>query len=134
MINFSTFTKLGKLCRQFGQINCCHRLWKVAQSATNRPIWSHWLLLLFSRLFNVDYGDGGTFDGHCELNNYFERCLKMVKQKTQNLFGIKLNSDFSAFNYHCTAMFDNCNAYAYAWVFWYRSTLIKVIYAVGTIL
>ena len=27
---------------QFGQNNCCHRLRKVAQSAMNRPIWSHW--------------------------------------------------------------------------------------------
>ena len=26
-----------------GQINCCQRLWKVAQSTINRPIWSHWL-------------------------------------------------------------------------------------------
>ena len=29
-------------CGQFGQIHCCHRLWKCAQSAINRPIWSHW--------------------------------------------------------------------------------------------
>ena len=28
-------------CGQFGQNNCCHWLWKVAQSAINRPIWSH---------------------------------------------------------------------------------------------
>ena len=27
-------------CGQFGQNNCCHRLWKDAQSAINRPIWS----------------------------------------------------------------------------------------------
>ena len=26
---------------QFGQTNCCDRLWKVAQSAIDRPIWSH---------------------------------------------------------------------------------------------
>ena len=26
---------------QFGQNNCCHRFWKVAQSAINRPNWSH---------------------------------------------------------------------------------------------
>ena len=30
-------------CGQLGQNNYCHRLWKVAQSAINRPIWSHWL-------------------------------------------------------------------------------------------
>ena len=27
---------------QFGQNSCRHRLWKVAQRAINRPIWSHW--------------------------------------------------------------------------------------------
>ena len=30
------------LCGQFGQNNCRHWLWKVAQIAINRPIWSHW--------------------------------------------------------------------------------------------
>ena len=30
-------------CGRFGKINCCQRLWKVAQSAINRQIWSHWL-------------------------------------------------------------------------------------------
>ena len=35
-------------CGRFGQNNCCHRLWKVAQSAISRPIWSHckWLTLI----------------------------------------------------------------------------------------
>ena len=28
-------------CGQFGRNNCCHRLWKVARSAINCPIWSH---------------------------------------------------------------------------------------------
>ena len=27
---------------RFGQIDCCQRLYKVAQSPINRPIWSHW--------------------------------------------------------------------------------------------
>ena len=36
----------------FGQNNCCLRLWKVAQSAINRPIWSHLSLASF-RLFSV---------------------------------------------------------------------------------
>ena len=26
---------------RFGQNNCCQRLWKVAKSPINRPIWSH---------------------------------------------------------------------------------------------
>ena len=34
---------LPKMCWHFGQINCCHGLWKVAQSVINHPIWSHWL-------------------------------------------------------------------------------------------
>ena len=29
-------------CGWFGQTNCCHKLWKVAQSVINCPIWSHW--------------------------------------------------------------------------------------------
>ena len=36
------YKKFPKKCGQFGQNNCCHRLWKVAQSAINIPIWSHW--------------------------------------------------------------------------------------------
>ena len=40
--------KLSHNVTQFGQNNCCHRLWKVAQSAISRPIWSHckWLTLI----------------------------------------------------------------------------------------
>ena len=30
-------------CEQFRQNNCCHSLWKVAQSAINRPIWTRWM-------------------------------------------------------------------------------------------
>ena len=29
-------------CGQFGQINCCHKLLKLARSPINRRIWSHW--------------------------------------------------------------------------------------------
>ena len=34
-----------KLYKNVGYLgkNCCHRLWKVAQIAINRPIWSHCL-------------------------------------------------------------------------------------------
>ena len=46
--DFDTFTKITEELRRFGQINCGLRLWKVAQSAINRPIWSH--LLFFSFL------------------------------------------------------------------------------------
>ena len=35
--------KLPNNVGDFGQNYCCHRLQKVAQSAKNRPIWSHWL-------------------------------------------------------------------------------------------
>ena len=41
MIDFNTFTKISLECGWFGQINCCQRLLKVAQSPINRPIWSH---------------------------------------------------------------------------------------------
>ena len=37
------FKKIALEFGWFGQNNCCHRLWKIAQSAINRPIWSHWL-------------------------------------------------------------------------------------------
>ena len=33
--------KLPKNVGDFGQINCCQRLWKVAPIPINRPIWSH---------------------------------------------------------------------------------------------
>ena len=33
MIDFDTFTKIAKGCEKFGQINCCQRLEKFAQSA-----------------------------------------------------------------------------------------------------
>ena len=42
MIDFDTFTKIAQECGRFGQINCCHRLLKVAQSPKYHPIWSHW--------------------------------------------------------------------------------------------
>ena len=32
MIDFDTFTKIAKECRRIGQINCCQRLQKLAQS------------------------------------------------------------------------------------------------------
>ena len=41
--DLDTFTKIAKECNRFGQINCCQRLWKVAQSPINLPIWSHCL-------------------------------------------------------------------------------------------
>ena len=40
--DFDNFTKIAQKCWQFGQNNCCHMLWKVAQSAINRQILSHW--------------------------------------------------------------------------------------------
>ena len=36
------FYKIYQKCGQFGQINCCLRLWKVAKSAINYSIWSRW--------------------------------------------------------------------------------------------
>ena len=42
MINFDTFTKIALECGRFGQVNCCQRLKKLAQSPINRPIWSDW--------------------------------------------------------------------------------------------
>ena len=42
MKDFDNFTKIVYKCGQFGQNNCCHRLWKVGQSGINCPIWSHW--------------------------------------------------------------------------------------------
>ena len=32
MIDYDTFTKIAEECGRFGQINCCQRLLKVAQS------------------------------------------------------------------------------------------------------
>ena len=47
MISLEKWTILTPLqkftyrCGRFGQNNCCQRLWKVAQSAKNCPIWSY---------------------------------------------------------------------------------------------
>ena len=41
--DFHTLTKLPNNEGDFGQNNCCHMHQKVAQSAVNRHIWSHWL-------------------------------------------------------------------------------------------
>ena len=41
MIDFDTFTKIAKECGRFGENNCCQRLYKLAQSQINHPIWSH---------------------------------------------------------------------------------------------
>ena len=43
---------------RFGQINCCQKLLKVAQSTINRQIWLHWslvkaLILLYLWLFEL---------------------------------------------------------------------------------
>ena len=42
MKDFDTFTQIAYECRRFGQNNQCQRLWKVALSSINHPIWSHW--------------------------------------------------------------------------------------------
>ena len=34
--------KLHKNVEDLWKINCCQRLWKVAQSPINPQIWSHW--------------------------------------------------------------------------------------------
>ena len=47
MNDFDSFTKIDLECRRFGQNSCCQMLWMVAQSAKNRPIWSHWRRVFF---------------------------------------------------------------------------------------
>ena len=42
MKDFDTYTKITLNGGNLGNKNCCQRLSKVAQSAINRPIWSHW--------------------------------------------------------------------------------------------
>ena len=53
--DFETFRKIALECLgRSGQINCCQRLWKVAQSPIKCPIWSHCLLYPIGELcFNV---------------------------------------------------------------------------------
>ena len=41
MKDFDAFTKISYKYWPFGHNNYYHSLWKVAQSAINRPIWSH---------------------------------------------------------------------------------------------
>ena len=53
--NLKILIHLQKLCRRFGQINCCQKLWKVAQSPINRPIWTHCLQRHRQRLLELIY-------------------------------------------------------------------------------
>ena len=46
---FDTFTKIASKCWWFLPNNCCHRLWKIAQSAKNSLISSHWQWYSFQR-------------------------------------------------------------------------------------
>ena len=55
--------KLYKNVNNFGQNNCCHRLWEVAQRVLNRPIWSH-----------------------CSPIRYNYSCLLIVKSVINTLF------------------------------------------------
>ena len=58
--DFDTITKIAWECRRFGQINCCQRVWKLIQSAINRPIWSHWWLLSpYKKVFSDLIDDNG---------------------------------------------------------------------------
>ena len=57
---------MPNMCWQFGQNNCCHWLWKVAQSVINRPIWSHWMQAKQSK--------GGAGAG-CIAMNHFKHIL-----------------------------------------------------------
>ena len=63
--DFDTFTKIALECGRFGQTNCCHTLWKVAQSPINSPIWSH--------CFLPNEGSGG---GKNDDSENLESCKK----------------------------------------------------------
>ena len=41
MKDFDTFTKIALKCWRFGKIIVANRLWEIAQSAINTPIWSY---------------------------------------------------------------------------------------------
>ena len=48
------FRQLYKNCPKMWVIwanNCCHRLWKIAQSTINRPIWTHCNLSTYQALY-----------------------------------------------------------------------------------
>ena len=46
MKDLDTITNIALECARFGQINCCQRLYKVAQRSINRSIWSHWFQVI----------------------------------------------------------------------------------------
>ena len=64
-------------CGQFGQNNCCHWLWKVAQSAINRPIWSHSVRATCKFKVAASSSD-----------------IELFKLKSFHLFGITFEIDF----------------------------------------
>ena len=56
--NWSISTPLQKLpmnVRDLGKINCCQRLYKVAQSPINQTIWSHWLCSKQQSMFEAHF-------------------------------------------------------------------------------
>ena len=93
--------KLTKNVGNFGQNNWCHRLWKVAQSAINCPIWSHWLyaenanepLLLF-----------GTFN-------------ECIEEKVNTFFFELFSEDLVNKTYNFSLVFDAMFHYRFYWTF-----------------
>ena len=78
--DFDTLTKTAYKFRRFGQINCCQRLWKVAQCPINRPIWSHWRQTFikaesFSVFFILVFNIRNILFTHCPLCIYFFSCF-----------------------------------------------------------
>ena len=70
---FWHFYKKFLTCEPFGQNNCCQRLWKVAQSAINHPIWSHWgqvSCFLISKQIDSSY-----ISTWCESTSLFDYVL-----------------------------------------------------------
>ena len=82
MKDFDNLMKIALECGRFGQINCCQRLWKVAESPINYPIWSHCSPLT---LYDIPWsslieGDEGLIDPSGKL-----LCLWQTKKIMQHM-------------------------------------------------
>ena len=65
----------------FGQINCWQRLWKVAQSPINRPIWSHWIWTIYHEFVLVEFDSNVIITQGPFFPNDFLIAFKEVKVK-----------------------------------------------------
>ena len=83
-----------------GQINCCKRLRKVAQSAINCPIWSHWL---GDETFHLKRRRGYFFSAKLESKKYYSDLSQLAKSLKISNTAIATSAT-TFFTFHITVL------------------------------